>query len=67
MLHVIPSLSSVHGSPGRAMASMRQALTKPGEEVETATTDDEDHGRRNGRRCAATQHENALTPCPMAV
>ena len=49
VLHVIPSLSAVHGGPTRALALMERALADQGVSVETATTDDDGPGRRNGK------------------
>lgn len=46
VLHVIPSLSAVHGGPSRAMRLIAQALTACGVEVEIATTDDDGPGKR---------------------
>ena len=46
ILHVIPSLSAVHGGPSRAMRLIELALLAQGVEVETATTDDDGPGRR---------------------
>ena len=45
ILHVIPSLSSVHGGPSAAMVSIEMALRCRGLVVETATTDDDIVGR----------------------
>lgn len=41
VLHVIPSVSLVHGGPTRALNTMESALTKIGVEVTTLTTDDD--------------------------
>lgn len=41
VLHVIPSLSAVHGGPTQAMASMEHALREQGVHLEIATTDDD--------------------------
>jgi glycosyltransferase involved in cell wall biosynthesis len=46
VLHVIPSLSLVHGGPSRAMRLIEQALLAQGIVIETATTDDDGPGRR---------------------
>lgn len=46
VLHVIPSVSRVHGGPSYALAMMERALTARGIEVTTATTDDDGAGRR---------------------
>lgn len=48
VLHVIPSISLAHGGPSRAIRLMEQALGGQGVEIETATTDDDGPGRRNG-------------------
>lgn len=47
ILHVIPSLSVVHGGPSRAMRLIEQALLAQGVEVEIATTDDDGPGLRH--------------------
>lgn len=60
VLHVIPSLSAVHGGPTHALAMMERALTQQGIEVETATTDDDGPGRRNGKRCGEPLRENGV-------
>ena len=49
ILHVIPSLAAAHGGPSRAMRLIEQALREQGVEVETAATDDDGAGGRNGR------------------
>lgn len=49
VLHVIPSLSIVHGGPSLALALMERALAQQGISVETATTDDDGPGRRTGK------------------
>jgi glycosyltransferase involved in cell wall biosynthesis len=49
VLHVIPSLSRVHGGPTRAIALMELALAEQGVHVEVATTDDDGPGRHNGK------------------
>lgn len=48
VLHVIPSLSSVHGGPSRAMVTIERALAAAGIDVTTVTTDDDGPGRRLG-------------------
>ena len=58
VLHVIPSLSPIHGGPTRALALMERALAAQGVRVETATTDDDGPGRRNGRACGQALEEN---------
>lgn len=60
VLHVIPSLSAVHGGPTRALEAMERALTAQGVEVETATTDDDGPGRRNGKPCGQPLAENGV-------
>ena len=57
-LHVIPSLSSVHGGPTRALTLIERALASQGVMVETATTDDDGPGRRNGKACSRPLAEN---------
>lgn len=49
VLHVIPSLSAVHGGPSQAIRTMEQALRAQGIDVEIATTDDDGPGRRVAR------------------
>jgi glycosyltransferase involved in cell wall biosynthesis len=51
VLHVIPSVSPVHGGPSRAVAEMERALAARGVHVTTATTDDDGPGRRMAVRC----------------
>lgn len=46
VLHVIPSLSPVHGGPTSAVATMEAALAAAGVSVTTLTTDDDGPGRR---------------------
>lgn len=58
VLHVIPSLSRVHGGPTTALAMMERALTEQGVSVETATTDDDGPGRRNGKALGQPLAEN---------
>ena len=58
VLHVIPSLSPIHGGPTHALAMMERALVGEGITVETATTDDDGPGRRNGKRCGVPLSEN---------
>src|SRR5829696_1010010 len=45
VLHVIPSVSAVHGGPSRAIVDMEKALSLRGIEVTTATTNDDGPGR----------------------
>jgi glycosyltransferase involved in cell wall biosynthesis len=58
VLHVIPSLSRAHGGPTRALALMERALAEQGVSVDTATTDDDGPGRRNGKACGRPLQEN---------
>lgn len=58
VLHVIPSLSRVHGGPTRALELMERALAEQGVSVDTATTDDDGPGHRNGRACGQPLEEN---------
>lgn len=44
ILHVIPSVSQVHGGPTHALAVMERSLTKRGLSVTTVTTDDDGAG-----------------------
>jgi glycosyltransferase involved in cell wall biosynthesis len=60
VLHVIPSLSSVHGGPTQALALMERALTAEGVNVETATTDDDGPGRRNDKGTGQAVRENGV-------
>jgi glycosyltransferase involved in cell wall biosynthesis len=46
VLHVIPSLSSVHGGPSVALPAMARALAARGIQVDVATTDDDGPGKR---------------------
>ncbi len=46
VLHVIPSLSPVHGGPSVALPLIARSLSRAGVEVEVATTDDDGPGRR---------------------
>lgn len=48
VLHVIPSVSTVHGGPSEAMKLFEQACIAAGQDIETATTDDDGPGKRNG-------------------
>ncbi len=61
VLHVIPSLSAVHGGPTRAVALMERALSGLGVRVETVTSDDDGAGRHNGRPCGVPLTENGVT------
>ena len=46
VLHVIPSLSPVHGGPSFVLPVMARALADRGIEVDVACTDDDGPGRR---------------------
>lgn len=46
VLHVIPSVSAVHGGPSRAIATIEAALASAGVAITTVTTDDDGPGRR---------------------
>lgn len=50
VLHVIPSMARAHGGPSRAMRMIEQALLGHGIVMETASTDDDGAGGRNGHR-----------------
>lgn len=58
VLHVIPSLSLVHGGPSRAMALIETALAQQGVEVHTATTDDDGPARHLDRALGQPLAEN---------
>jgi len=58
VLQVIPSLAEAHGGPSRALTLMERALAAQGVAVETATTDDDGPGRRNGRPAGRPLAEN---------
>ena len=45
ILHVIPSVSVVHGGPSKAVELMERILQREGVTVETVTTDDDGPGR----------------------
>lgn len=57
VLHVIPSLSFVHGGPSRAIRLVEQALHMFGIEVEILSTDDAGPGERNGKICGVPLKE----------
>jgi glycosyltransferase involved in cell wall biosynthesis len=60
VLHVIPSLSAVHGGPSRAIVMMEQTLARQFIQVETATTNDEGKYQRNNIPCNISQSENGV-------
>jgi glycosyltransferase involved in cell wall biosynthesis len=60
-LHVIPSLSFAHGGPSHAIRLTERALRMQGVEIETATTDDDGPGARNGKRCGVPLTEHGVT------
>jgi glycosyltransferase involved in cell wall biosynthesis len=61
VLHVIPSLSRADGGPTEALLLMERALQAQSLAVETATTDDDGPGRRNGKPLAQALGENGGT------
>lgn len=61
VLHVIPSLSPVHGGPSRALPLMEDALLQLGVLVETATTDDDGPGKRRANLAANPVQEDGKT------
>ena len=61
VLHVIPSLSAVHGGPTKALALMERELLSRGINVETVTTDDDGPGRHNGKPCGVALEEDGAT------
>jgi len=61
VLHVIPSLSRGEGGPTMALCLMERALTAQGVTVETATTNDDGPGKRNGKPCGQPLQENGVT------
>jgi glycosyltransferase involved in cell wall biosynthesis len=68
ILHVIPSLSAVHGGPSRAMWLIEHALIAQGVEVEIATTDDDGPGQRMMVVSPASQPDNVgAAPSPRTV
>lgn len=60
VLQVIPSLAAAHGGPSRALALIEQALAAQGVEVETAATDDDGAGKRNGKPHGQPVQENGV-------
>jgi glycosyltransferase involved in cell wall biosynthesis len=60
VLHVIPSLSQSHGGPTAALALIERSLTAQGVTVESATTDDDGAGRRNGKPRGEPLQENGV-------
>lgn len=61
VLHVIPSVSSVHGDPTRAPESIEAAPTKTGFFVAIVTTDD------NGPSGENQANKSATNPVPIGV
>ena len=61
VLHVIPSLSLVHGGPSVALPIMERGLTGAGIQVETATTDDDGPGKRSEKPLGSPVQENGVT------
>ncbi|MGH8050664.1 MAG: glycosyltransferase [Arenimonas sp.] len=59
ILHVIPSVSSVHGGPSEAMKLFEQACVISGINIETATTDDDGPGRRKQNLVLGSAIESA--------
>lgn len=51
VLHVIPSVSAVHGGPSRAIVNIERALANRGIEVTTATTNDDGDTRTLPVQC----------------
>jgi glycosyltransferase involved in cell wall biosynthesis len=60
VLHVIPSLSAVHGGPSVAMPLIERALRTEGVTVETATTDDDGAARWMARPLSVAVTEAGL-------
>lgn len=60
VLHVIPSLSPIHGGPTHALEVMERALSRAGVLVETCTTDDDGPHRRSGKPLATRVAENGV-------
>jgi glycosyltransferase involved in cell wall biosynthesis len=56
VLHVIPSLSAVHGGPSKALPVMVKTLRELGNEVDVVTTDDDGPGGRLAIVPGATHH-----------
>ncbi len=57
VLHVIPSLSWVHGGPSQTIRTMERALSVEGVEVLVATTDDDGRGKRIERELGVPLQE----------
>src|SRR5262245_61012022 len=51
VLHVIPSISPVHGGPSRAIIDIERALAERGIEVTTVTTNDDGDSRTLSVAC----------------
>jgi glycosyltransferase involved in cell wall biosynthesis len=60
VLHVIPSLSAVHGGPSVVLPVIERVLTAQGFAVETITTDDEGPGSQNLKGDGLERSENAV-------
>lgn len=54
VLHVIPSVSAIHGGPSAALVTMTRALAAQGVDVDVATTDDD------GKAHLRVPHEQAV-------
>jgi glycosyltransferase involved in cell wall biosynthesis len=59
VLHVIPSLSWVHGGPSQAIRTMERALKAQGADVLVATTDDDGRGKRVKRELGVPLSEES--------
>jgi glycosyltransferase involved in cell wall biosynthesis len=59
VLHVIPSLSWVHGGPSQAIRTMERALQEQGVDVLVATTDDDGRGKHVSRDLGVPLREEA--------
>lgn len=59
VLHVIPSVSKVHGGPSQALELMEQGLSQAGMSVTTATTDDDGPSRRLDANHRPTEQHGA--------
>jgi glycosyltransferase involved in cell wall biosynthesis len=61
VLHVIPSVSAVHGGPSRALAEIERALAARGIEVTTITTNDDGDARTLPVECGCPMRTAAAT------